>query len=531
MSTIIIRLRCDIGLYRIEIENNKQLIDLKKKIEELLSVPLEKQELYLLDSPQILLKDNYVKLRECKIQNGSMIQLKSDIKPSTKKKEENEKKNKENIKNTDENNKETYDKDVHKNQMDSLCIQKKESIVNNNMNKMYDHKNTYNNSNNSNINKNDNYNKSENSNNNNDNKKGESQPNFKSFDYFLKQRGYNTTDLPLNLEYKSVYLCKGRVNKIPLSITLKHQEYRHVDHLELMNVEEVRNFVNYWYTYNNMLEQRIGWMYGYYREDNHYNLGIRAVCECIYEPPQFCEDNKIHLLEDDFLPTVDLIAERLGLERIGWIFTHLPRQEYLTSDEVVNIAKMQLTNIKKNMHYTNYPISNFITCTISPDPLLSNEPVTNAFMVSDLGMALMRDNLIEENQINPSHIQLRNPNKNELLPQILESGKETNKFDTDWFIVRVNESAPKVVRSIFKNFHFPRENRQHSQSAFHVKEYFRSNKLDRGTKGIHQCSDFHLILFVAKVLDIETALALCDATLNKKEIDPIIEEMLTSVKI
>ncbi|SOV11596.1 nuclear protein localization protein 4, putative [Plasmodium sp. gorilla clade G2] len=524
MSRIIIRLRCDIGLYRIEIENNKQLVDLKKKIEELLSVPIEKQELYLLDSSQVLLNDNYINLIECKIQNGSMIQLKSDIKPSTKKKEENEKKNKENIKNNDENNKDSNDKDVLKKQMDSFGMQNK-GIENNNMNKMYDNiNNNKNNSNKYDSNKNEN-------NNNGDGKNGESKPNFKSFDYFLKQRGYNTTDLPLNLEYKSVYLCKGRVNKIPLSITLKHQEYRHVDHLELMNVEEVRNFVNYWYTYNNMLEQRMGWMYGYYKEDNHYNLGIRAVCECIYEPPQYCEDNKIHLLQDDFLPTVDVIAERLGLERIGWIFTHLPRQEYLTSDEVVNIAKIQLKNIKKNMHYTNYPISNFITCTISPDPLLSNEPVTNAFMVSDLGMALMRDNLIQENQLDPSHIQLRNPNKNELLPQILEGGKETNKFDTDWFIVRVNESAPKVERSIFKNFHFPRENRQHLQSAFNVKEYFRSNKLHRGTRGNHQCSDFHLILFVAKVLDIETALALCDATLNKKEIDPIIEEMLTSVKI
>lgn len=36
----------------------------------------------------------------------------------------------------------------------------------------------------------------------------------------------------------------------------------------------------------------------------------------------------------------------------------------------------------------------------------------------------------------------------ELLPQILESGKETTQFDARWFIVRVNESAPRKVRCI-----------------------------------------------------------------------------------
>ncbi|KAI4839742.1 nuclear protein localization protein 4 [Plasmodium brasilianum] len=506
MSGIIVRLRCEIGLYRIEVDKNKKLIDLKKKIEELLNVPTEKQELFLLENPNEALSDDACTLSTYKIQNGSIVQLRSKVKPIANKKRE---ERNEGMKGSNPSKTSLQNEPVSKNSYFEEKSQKK--MVNDdkggtdfNGKKEIDNKS---------------------------NKKSENEPNFKSFDYFLKLRGYNTTDLPLNLAYKSVYLIKGQFNKIPLSITLKHQEYRHVDHLELMNVEEIKNFVNYWCFTNNMFEQRAGWMYGYYKEDTHYNLGIRAVCECIYEPPQINENNKIKLLSDDFIDSVDLIAERLGLERIGWIFTHLPRKEYLTSDEVVHIAKLQLANIKKNMHYTNYSVSNFITCTISPDPMLSNEPVTNAFMVSDLGMALIRDNLIEENQTDPSHVQLRNPNKNELLPQILEGGKETNKFDTDWFIVRVNESAPKNIRSIFKNFHFPRENRVNAQTVFDVKEYFASTKLERGTNGNFRCSDFHLILFVSKVLDIETALALCDAALNKKEIDPIMEEILTSVKV
>ena len=40
------------------------------------------------------------------------------------------------------------------------------------------------------------------------------------------------------------------------------------------------------------------------------------------------------MLEDKGQEMVDLIAERLGLERIGWILTGLPRDELLTADEV-----------------------------------------------------------------------------------------------------------------------------------------------------------------------------------------------------
>ncbi|KMZ80011.1 hypothetical protein PVIIG_04808 [Plasmodium vivax India VII] len=532
MSTIVVRLRCEVGIYRIEINRDQRLTDLKSKIEELLNVPVEEQLLFLQEEPNVPLTDNGALLEQCNITHGCVLLLKGEVKkPSA-----SGGKRLDGDGSTGGSAKWKSDKGGTPNECNAGGAKKVKGFEQTNAgggsgldglgqppreDRLTPQKGK----------------KEEEEGKTNKGKEqitqgtAENQANFKSFDHFLKMREYNTTDLPLNLTYQSVFLTKGRFIKIPLSVTLKHQEYRHVDHLELMNVEEVKNFVQYWYTNGSMCEQRVGWMYGYYREDPHYTLGIRAVCECIYEPPQINEVDKVKLLPDDFLPSVDVIANRLGLERIGWIFTHLPRKEHLTSEEVVQIANLQLANLKKNMHYTNYSVSNFITCTISPDPMLSNEPVTNAFMVSDMGMALIRSSLVDSTQTDPSHIQLRNPVRNELLPLILEGGKETNKFDTDWFIVRINESAPKVVRSLFKNFHFPRENRLHSPTAYDVKEYFASPKLERGTNGMHRCSDFHLILFACRVLDMETALALCDAALSKKEIDPIMEEILTSVKV
>ena len=42
-------------------------------------------------------------------------------------------------------------------------------------------------------------------------------------------------------------------------------------------------FVRYWQG-KDMMEQRGGYLYGYYRDDSHYPEGCRAVLEGIYEP-------------------------------------------------------------------------------------------------------------------------------------------------------------------------------------------------------------------------------------------------------
>eukprot|EP00920_Eleutheroschizon_duboscqi_P014042 GHVT01032823.1.p1 GENE.GHVT01032823.1~~GHVT01032823.1.p1 ORF type:complete len:328 (+),score=48.47 GHVT01032823.1:610-1593(+) len=325
----------------------------------------------------------------------------------------------------------------------------------------------------------------------------------------------------------------GRMTKVPPSVTLKHQPYRHVDHLELMAVEEVQQFVHHWRFDLEMNVQRTGWMYGYYREDTHYPLGIRAVCEAIYEPPQVDVEGVARFLPDPSLPTADALAQRLGLERIGCIFTHLPRQELLQPHEILRLCKLQLESLRgRPEHFTGYGASKFITCTVALDANRNGEPTPNAFMVSDMGMALVRDGLIAEEQPDPSLLRLRAPLPNELLPLVLESGHEKNQFDSDWFLVRVNESAPKKVRCFFKLGHFPRENRHgQEQTPRMIKDFFRHpaiRGIDAKSSWL-RFSDFHLLLYVAKLFDLDTAFALCDAIKNEEPVDRNLEDVLTSI--
>lgn len=112
------------------------------------------------------------------------------------------------------------------------------------------------------------------------------------------------------------------------------------------NSNLVENFLNYWRTTGH---QRIGYLYGKYEVHADVPLGIRATVVAIYEPPQVAKfvsnhyciilmglcnfilysviqestRDSIKLLPDEREATVEQIARKLGLKRVGWIFTDL----------------------------------------------------------------------------------------------------------------------------------------------------------------------------------------------------------------
>ena len=82
----------------------------------------------------------------------------------------------------------------------------------------------------------------------------------------------------------------------------------------------------------------MAWLYGYYSEDPTYPEGVRVNIEALYEPKQIGEINGVEPLEDPFLNKVDMIAGALSLERVGWIFTSINQDTFLTSQEIRKVA-------------------------------------------------------------------------------------------------------------------------------------------------------------------------------------------------
>uniref|UniRef100_H0XCQ9 Nuclear protein localization protein 4 homolog n=1 Tax=Otolemur garnettii TaxID=30611 RepID=H0XCQ9_OTOGA len=160
----------------------------------------------------------------------------------------------------------------------------------------------------------------------------------------------------------------------PSAITLNRQKYRHVDNIMFENHTVADRFLDFWRKTGN---QHFGYLYGRYTEHKDIPLGIRAEVAAIYEPPQIGTQNSLELLEDPKAEVVDEIAAKLGLRKVGWIFTDLVSEDtrkgtvrysrnkdtyFLSSEECITAGDFQ------NKHPN--------ICRLSPDGHFGSKFVT-----------------------------------------------------------------------------------------------------------------------------------------------------------
>jgi nuclear protein localization family protein 4 len=145
----------------------------------------------------------------------------------------------------------------------------------------------------------------------------------------------------------------------PSAITLQSQPFRMVDHLEIASMEIVDLFLKSWRSTG---LQRFGWLIGRYEPYDEVPMGVKAIVEAIYEPPQEGEFDGLSL----DLPWADesrirsLAASASSpLTIVGYIFTDLdptpedrtksvykrhPLSFFLSSLEVLFAAHLQAQN-------------------------------------------------------------------------------------------------------------------------------------------------------------------------------------------
>ncbi|NXF13076.1 NPL4 protein, partial [Smithornis capensis] len=160
----------------------------------------------------------------------------------------------------------------------------------------------------------------------------------------------------------------------PSAITLNRQKYRHVDNIMFENHTIADRFLDFWRKTGN---QHLGYLYGRYTEHKDIPLGIRAEVAAIYEPPQIGTQNSLEILEDPKAEVVDEIAAKLGLRKVGWIFTDLVSEDtrkgtvrysrnkdtyYLSAEECITAGNFQ--NQQPNI------------CRLSPDGHFGSKFVT-----------------------------------------------------------------------------------------------------------------------------------------------------------
>uniref|UniRef100_A0A8D1WK07 Nuclear protein localization protein 4 homolog n=2 Tax=Sus scrofa TaxID=9823 RepID=A0A8D1WK07_PIG len=280
----------------------------------------------------------------------------------------------------------------------------------------------------------------------------------------------------------------------PSAITLNRQKYRHVDNIMFENHTVADRFLDFWRKTGN---QHFGYLYGRYTEHKDIPLGIRAEVAAIYEPPQIGTQNSLELLEDPKAEVVDEIAAKLGLRKVGWIFTDLVSEDarkgtvrysrnkdtyFLSSEECITAGDFQnkhpnVCRLSPDGHFG----SKFVTAVATGGP--DNQVHFEGYQVSNQCMALVRDECLLPCKDAPELGYAKESSSEQYVPDVFY--KITTTFPKD----------PVYTFSISQN-PFPIENRDvlgETQDFHSLATY-----LSQSTSSVFldTVSDFHLLLFL-----------------------------------
>ncbi|KAL0303962.1 UNVERIFIED_CONTAM: NPL4-like protein 1 [Sesamum radiatum] len=240
--------------------------------------------------------------------------------------------------------------------------------------------------------------------------------------------------------------------------------------------------------------KRGGFMYGTVSEEGKVEVDF------IYEPPQQgTEENLILLRDPDEEKLVEAIALGLGMRKVGFIFTQTisqDKKDYTMSNaEILQAVELHAEGDLKEW------VTAVVKLEVNEDG--GADVHFEAFQMSDMCVRLFKEGWFERD------IQEEiDPKLSRMTKDVVVGGKDTREVDNDFFLVVVKIFDHQGPLSST----FPIENRRSPVTMKALK-----NHLDRakGLPFVKRISDFHLLLLLARFLDINAdvpALAGCVQT-------------------
>ncbi|GFZ04652.1 nuclear pore localization protein NPL4 [Actinidia rufa] len=220
----------------------------------------------------------------------------------------------------------------------------------------------------------------------------------------------------------------------------------------------------------------------------------------IYEPPQHgTEENLVLLRDPDEERLVEAIALGLGMRKVGFIFTQTigqNKKDYtLSNAEILQAAEL----------HAEGDLKEWVTAVVKLE--VNEEGGADvhfeAFQMSDMCIRLFKEGWFEREVGEDA-----DPKLSRMKKDVVVGVKDTKEVDNDFFLVVVKIFDHQGPLSAT----FPIENRNTPVTMRALK-----NHLDRARSlpFVKRISDFHLLLLLARFLDVKAdvpALAVCVQT-------------------